>query len=69
MRCIRSTTVAVENQEVLNMLSVRVCSLTYPACKVHVPYFIVWFYYVFLHDLINGTIFGRKKLFNIKHVL
>ena len=46
---------------------VRVCSLMYPACKAHAQYYI----YIcglslpnifFPHYLINGTIFGKKKL-------
>jgi hypothetical protein len=52
------------------MFSVCVCSLSYPACKAHAPYYIVicglfWLFCIFRHYLINGTIFG-KKLLNIK---
>jgi hypothetical protein len=56
----------------------RVClyfCLSYPACKLHLfcptlychirP---VWLNNIFPHCLINSTIFGEKKLFNIKFV-
>ena len=53
--------------------SVCVCSLKYPACIVHAPYYIVvcglfgstiFFPYYF----INGTIFWKKKLLHIQCV-
>jgi len=46
-------------------------SLRYPACKAHAPYCHLWpapLYSVFLHYLINGTIFEKKKLPNTKCV-
>jgi hypothetical protein len=45
-----------------------VCSLSYPACKRHVPYCHLWpacLYQSFPHYLINGLTFGRELL-NIK---
>ena len=48
-----------------------VCSLRYPACNAHAPYWHLRpapLYNVFFsHDLINGTIF-EKKLLNTKYV-
>jgi hypothetical protein len=38
---VRVTIVAVEKQQVLHILSVCVCSLSYPARKAHSPYCIV----------------------------
>ena len=54
----------------INILSVCLCSLTYPACKWHTPYYIVICRLsnsttFFPYYLINGTIFGKKKL--LKH--
>jgi len=43
---------------------VFVCSLRYAAFKAHVPYCHLWPtppYNIFLHFLINDTIFGGKK--------
>jgi hypothetical protein len=49
---------------------VCVRSLKYPACKVHASYCHLWpaqIYYIFFpHYLINGTIFEKKRLLNIK---
>ena len=47
----------------------RVCSLSHPGRKAHVPYFFchlwpVWLYHIFPHYLINGTTIGKKV---IKH--
>ena len=42
-----------------------VCSLTYPTCKAHAPYFHLWplwLHQIFRHYLINDTIFGKKLL-------
>ena len=42
-----------------------VCSLRYSACNAHAPYchlWSAWLYNIFLHYLINGTIFGGKKV-------
>ena len=47
-----------KNQDVLHILNVCVCSLSYPACKAHAPYYIVWLYHIFPHYLINVTLFG-----------
>jgi hypothetical protein len=63
------------NTKPLSSLCVRrrvgmyVCSLTYPACKAHAPYYMwpLWLHHIFRHYLINGAIFG-KKLLNIKCV-
>jgi len=45
---------------------VCVYSLSYPACKVYAPYYIiVWVCHIFLHYLIKSMI-SRKKLANIK---
>ena len=35
-----------------------VCSLGYPACNAHAPYYIARLYNVFPHYLIHDTIFG-----------
>jgi hypothetical protein len=43
----------------------------HPACNTHAPCFHLWHAWldnIFLHYLINGKIFGGKKLLNIKHV-
>jgi hypothetical protein len=55
----------VEKQYVLHIMSV--CSLSYPACKAHAPYYIVicglsGCYHIFPHYVINGTIFAKKIL-------
>ena len=42
---------------------VCVCSLRYPACNAHGPYFHlwpVWLYSIFPHYLIKGKIFAKK---------
>ena len=40
---VRVTTIAVEKQQVLHILSVCVCSLRYPECNAHAPYYIdIW---------------------------
>ena len=44
-----------------------VCSLSYPACNAHALCYIVRFYHIFLHYLINGTIL-IKELLNVKYV-
>ena len=48
----------------------HLCGLSYPACKVHAPYYIchlwhIWFCHTFPHYLINDAIL-KKKLLNIK---
>jgi len=58
LRCICATTVAVEKQSVLYILSVY--SLRYPACNAHAPYchlWPTWLYNIFPHYLISGMIF------------
>jgi hypothetical protein len=40
-RRVGATIVAVEKLYVLHDMSVCVCSLRYPACNAHVPYYIV----------------------------
>jgi hypothetical protein len=65
LRRIRSAIVAVEKQCVLHSLSVCICSPMYPACNAYAPYCHLWpapLYNIFLHYLINGTIFGGKKV-------
>jgi len=42
---------------------VCVCSLRYPACEAHEPYrhlWPVWFYHIFPHYLLNGTVLGKR---------
>jgi hypothetical protein len=67
-RPVRVTIIAVEKQEILDILSV--CSPSYPACKTC---FIVicglcCSTIFFAHYLINGTIFRKKKILNFKCV-
>jgi hypothetical protein len=65
-----ATVIVVEKQYVLYILSVCVCSLSYPACNAHASYchlWSVWLYSIFSHYLINGTIL-LKKLLNIQCV-
>jgi hypothetical protein len=48
---------------------VWVCSLRYPACNAHASYCHLCpapLYNIFSHYLINGTIFEKKKLLNVK---
>jgi hypothetical protein len=49
-----------------------VCSLIYPACQAHAPYYIVICglsdCIVFFHVMSDNTIFGKWKLLNIKLV-
>jgi hypothetical protein len=50
---------------------VSICSLMYTSCNAHAPYFHPWpvpLYNIFPHYHIDGTIFGGKKLLNIKYV-
>ena len=42
-----------------------VCRLRYPACNAHAPYCRLWpaqLYNILPRNLLNGTIFGKKKL-------
>ena len=50
-------------------LEVVTCSLTYATCTVPPCFHLrpLWLHHIFLHYLINGTIFG-KKLLNVKCV-
>jgi hypothetical protein len=70
-RRFRVTTVAVENQYLLNIMSVYLySSLIYPACESQAPYcshlWSVRLHYILPHNLIKCTIFG--KILNIKCV-
>jgi hypothetical protein len=49
-RCVRVTTVAVKSNKYY-IVWVCVCSLSYPTCKAHAPYYIV------ICDLSGSTIF------------
>jgi hypothetical protein len=42
LRSVRVTIIAVEKQYI-HIVWVCVCSLSYPACKAHAPYYIVIF--------------------------
>jgi hypothetical protein len=68
-RHIHLTIVAVEKQLVLNILSgcLSTC-LIYVECKEHVLYYIVICGLFDPPSLLNSTIFGEKKLLNIKCV-
>jgi hypothetical protein len=51
---------------------VCICSLRYPACNAHVPFYHLWhaqLYNIFPHYLINGKTFEKKKLLNTKCVI
>ena len=65
-----ATTVAVEKQWVLHKLC-GFCSLRNPTCNVRAPHCHLWpapLNNIFPHYLINGAIFEKKKLLNIKCV-
>jgi len=50
--------------KLLHYLCMCICSLRYPACNEHVPYYHVWpvpLYNIFPHYLTNGTSFEKKK--------
>ena len=52
-------------------LCVCVCSLRYPACNAHAPYYNLWrarLYNTLPYFVINGMIFEKKKLLNMKCV-
>jgi hypothetical protein len=68
MRGVLVTIVAVEKQQVLNILSVSVCSLRYPACSAHVPYCYLLPVQIFFHFISNGTFLKNEKLLNTKCV-
>ena len=70
VRCVRSTIVAVEKQWVLHNLSVRICSLRYPACDAY-GLCRLWpasLYSIFPHCLTNCRIFEKWRLLNTKCV-
>jgi hypothetical protein len=59
LRRVLATIVEVEKQLVLQIVSVCVCNLIYPACNAHASYCHLWpvpFYNIFSHYLINVTI-------------
>ena len=64
MERVRITTVTVQKQYVLHILSA--CSLSYPACNSNAPfYIIVWLvqlYTIFPHYFANGMTFGKSYL-------
>jgi len=72
LRYVHVTTVAVEKQELINIMSVCLYyCLSYPACQLHFHYTVICRLSgstVFSHYLINHTIFEKKKLLNIKYV-
>ena len=46
-----------------------VCYISYPACNAHAPYCHLWYVrlcHIGPHYLINGTIFGEKKVIEHK---
>ena len=68
MRRVRTSIFAVEMQLILYII-VYVCSLMYSGCKAHGPYFHPWpvrLYNIFAHYLLNGMIFGKKKVIEHK---
>ena len=70
-RRVHVTIVVVEKQWVSHNPSVCICNLRYPACNAHAPFCSLWpalRYNIFPRYLINGTIFGKKKLLNTKCV-
>ena len=65
LRRVRATTVAVEKQQVLHILSMCIFSLSCSACNTHAPYFYLWparHFCIFPHCLINDAIFERNVL-------
>ena len=70
VRCVHATIVAVEKQEVLQIVSVSVALGTQHAmCMCHIVMWSAKFYNSFPHYLINGKISGRGgELLNIKCV-
>ena len=73
LRSVHATIVAVEKERVTYTECVCVCSLRYPACSARAPYYVVFCGLpgctVSSHILINGTIFEKQKLLNLKCVL
>jgi hypothetical protein len=65
LRSVRATAVAMEKQLALHNLSVRICSLCYPARNTYGPYFHLWsvpVYNIFANGVINGAIFETPLL-------
>jgi len=60
LRCVPTTIVGVEMQWVLPNLSVRICSLRYPACNAHTPYFQLW-PTISLHIISQTARFSTKR--------
>ena len=56
LRRLRAGIVAVEKQLLLHSLSVCICSLRYPACNAHTPYF-----HVFCPALKNVSTLSYKR--------
>ena len=54
----------------ISITGMCVCNLIYPAHNAHAPYYIVicGLSYIFPRPM-NGTVFGKKKLINMKSVL
>jgi hypothetical protein len=74
LRRVHVTTVAVEKQYYISVfmgsnMCLRACILTYAACNAHEPHCLppLWLHHVFRHYLIKVTIFGEKKLLNVKY--
>jgi hypothetical protein len=46
----------------------RACRLTYPLCHAHAPYCLrpLWLHHIFRYYVINCTIFGKKKVAELK---
>ena len=69
LRYVHVTIVAVEKQELINIMSVCLYyCLSYLACQLHFHYTVICRLSgstIFSHYLINGTIFEEKKV--IKH--
>ena len=59
------------NQQPLNIMRVCLYScLVYPVCQsdlfssvLHCHVWPVWQYHIFVHDIINGTIFEKKNIY------
>ena len=66
LRCVRVTTVAVEKQLALRILSACLW-LSYPACKAHSPYYIFHLWTVRLYHIISQMAQFSKKKKNTEH--